>query len=595
MSKKWPALDNDFNDLKGLMYYNSTSGDPDYLYIGKGKWPDGEPTKMTKQNSLKLYSAIIDSNIPLTPQFLQRIIDSDIPKHHKIKAMVHTITTNEYNGVHLHNSQFINRLNNIGVKYVGSTIDDSKSVEEAMFVIEEFRNYNKDQIDEVGKIIGEEVLQTTPQTPPQTTPQKDQPMDPESPEEFYSPYQTSQFVNDARNELYGITSDEEAQMKIAQYEQRLAEIELDETTGEELEPSIKALYSVEKNELMEKIWFIENRKELEEAIDPITSFGTNENKIKRIIDSAKKGKRLEPASLSESEKKALQIIGMIKNPSVSREEVLNVLSDNPFVRIDNEDELMNKYKPEGFIPKSPEPEPVSNQQEQTDPQAQQQPQPQANFGTVVDQVDKIVYHKDAILLMYNDDKNPEWDLELENTIKNSKFSKEFMLKASKSIIDNYGSKIFVYELKTDGSLQEFLELIQLQYSFERGYLKGSRSKNALVSIKDLTNFSNSLLGQGQTTTITTNNDITPINGVEEALKNTPNAPSVPSGSVVQVTLDEAKQQVRDATEAFLKKNTLMGIPIQTVKYRPIPTSFNLRNNSRDYLNIQPVIKNIGKS
>jgi hypothetical protein len=125
------------------------------------------------------------------------------------------------------------------------------------------------------------------------------------------------------------------------------------------------------------------------------------------------------------------------------------------------------------------------------------------------------YHLNSILFYFGSTTKPDWDLELEaNVYNNAKLKKEEIIKFSDSVIANYGSILFVYIRKSD-TIQEFHELIQLQFCYLRNLARGTRTKMAMVPISSLTNFANKLNG-GSTNDQLRNDFVEPLDSVSQA-------------------------------------------------------------------------------
>jgi hypothetical protein len=98
------------------------------------------------------------------------------------------------------------------------------------------------------------------------------------------------------------------------------------------------------------------------------------------------------------------------------------------------------------------------------------------------------YHLDSILFYFGSTTRPDWDPELENNVFSSGLNKEEIVRNSRAVLEGFGPKLFIFALKTDGKLEEFHELIQLQFCCLRNLARGPRTKNALVPISSLAGF-----------------------------------------------------------------------------------------------------------
>jgi hypothetical protein len=111
--------------------------------------------------------------------------------------------------------------------------------------------------------------------------------------------------------------------------------------------------------------------------------------------------------------------------------------------------------------------------------------------TAIKEEHPVKYHPNSILFYFGNIERPDWDTELENNVFSAEMSKEFIIKSMEGIIEEYGSKIYVYERKSD-TREEFHELIQLQFCLQRDMARGTRTKSALIPISSLTTFANKL-------------------------------------------------------------------------------------------------------
>lgn len=106
------------------------------------------------------------------------------------------------------------------------------------------------------------------------------------------------------------------------------------------------------------------------------------------------------------------------------------------------------------------------------------------------------YHKEAILLYFGDLVRPDWDLELENNIFDSKIESKDRIQIMDGIISTNGPKIFVFNRVSD-TLEELNEIVQLHFCLQRNMSRGYRTKNALVPISALNTMSQMLGGTSQ--------------------------------------------------------------------------------------------------
>jgi hypothetical protein len=107
-------------------------------------------------------------------------------------------------------------------------------------------------------------------------------------------------------------------------------------------------------------------------------------------------------------------------------------------------------------------------------------------------IKKPKYHINSILFYFGPDL--DYDPELLKNVYSSDMSKEEIIKGIDSIIANYGSILFAYERKSE-SIDEFHELIQLQFCYLRNLMRGPRVKMAAMQVSDIVNFQNSLGSQ----------------------------------------------------------------------------------------------------
>ncbi len=129
-----------------------------------------------------------------------------------------------------------------------------------------------------------------------------------------------------------------------------------------------------------------------------------------------------------------------------------------------------------------------NQGQSIDQTKGDEPTPVTQFGApAVSRPPEIAikYHKIPIKLFFGSDTNPEWDTNLEQTIRDLPEDKSVFADMIDGIISSNGPKILVSKRKSEGDTQELVEILELHFSLERNMAKGSRSQQAMVSIGSL--------------------------------------------------------------------------------------------------------------
>ena len=89
-------------------------------------------------------------------------------------------------------------------------------------------------------------------------------------------------------------------------------------------------------------------------------------------------------------------------------------------------------------------------------------------------VRSAVYHKAAITIFFNSAENPQWDTDLTKNILSSGISTQEANKIMQDIVDSEGPQILVSEVKSAGTTQELIEILQLHFSLHRQMSKGTR-------------------------------------------------------------------------------------------------------------------------
>jgi hypothetical protein len=170
------------------------------------------------------------------------------------------------------------------------------------------------------------------------------------------------------------------------------------------------------------------------------------------------------------------------------------------------------------------------------------------------------YYKMSVLFYFGSINRPEWDTELEKNVFDSKMSKQDIISFSDSIIFKHGKDIFVSKRAND-SIEQFHELIQLQFCILRNLARGIRTKSALVPISSLMAFSSKLNGNRSTEPVPNNApNNTPDNGRSDVVLDRPEGVPEPEndeilpggvqpnplGSQVQVSEPKARNDIIDA-------------------------------------------------
>ena len=125
---------------------------------------------------------------------------------------------------------------------------------------------------------------------------------------------------------------------------------------------------------------------------------------------------------------------------------------------------------------------------------------------------KPKYHLIPIAVMYGSVEIPQWDEGILMTV--SQMKSKDVNKLIDAVIREYKYKLLLFKRKSNGDLVELNEVLQLQYSFERGMQINTRGPKGLIDLKDLTSISNSINDPSQ---------ITPQDDVNSALSATQNA------------------------------------------------------------------------
>jgi hypothetical protein len=120
--------------------------------------------------------------------------------------------------------------------------------------------------------------------------------------------------------------------------------------------------------------------------------------------------------------------------------------------------------------------------------------PASNADYAVNSLDDrsvVKYCKIQIAMYFGSVEDPQWDTELKSSIYANIPSVEERILAMDSIINTYKPQLFIEKRKTD-SVDEFHELMQLQFCLLRNLQRGSRTKSAMVPISSLISFAQKL-------------------------------------------------------------------------------------------------------
>ena len=120
------------------------------------------------------------------------------------------------------------------------------------------------------------------------------------------------------------------------------------------------------------------------------------------------------------------------------------------------------------------------------------PAPNADYAVnSSDDRSVVKYCKIQIAMYFGSVEDPQWDTELQSIIYANIPSVEERILAMDSIINTYKPQLFIEKRKTD-SVDEFHELMQLQFCLLRNLQRGSRTKSAMVPISSLISFAQKL-------------------------------------------------------------------------------------------------------
>ena len=202
--------------------------------------------------------------------------------------------------------------------------------------------------------------------------------------------------------------------------------------------------------------------------------------------------------------------------------------------------------------------PSQNEDKQPDPENENTPD-EPIFSQASDtQVASIVpkdknaprYHKDVILLFFGSSTSPPWDLELVASVNQLKWTKKQVNDAIDAIIDRHSENYLIFMRKSNGDIQEFLEVIQIHFCFQRNLQRGSRTASANIPVSSLVAFSNKLNGISSVPSSSTSDllDYVPTSKTDAAL-----------ASVVNITENESRSKIIEAFDA--RKTDFYGKPL----------------------------------
>lgn len=166
---------------------------------------------------------------------------------------------------------------------------------------------------------------------------------------------------------------------------------------------------------------------------------------------------------------------------------------------------------------------------ETDTLSAEDPVPLNNTVILPTSPYKPKYHLDAIRFMYGNVDVPNWDPSVALALQKSGLSKDAINKYIDTLIATYGSKMLIFKRKSNGDIVELNEVMQLQYSIERGMQIGPRARQAVVSVADLVKFDNSLRTNASVAPPPPASEVTPLPDVQKALEKTENAGLAPRG------------------------------------------------------------------
>lgn len=100
------------------------------------------------------------------------------------------------------------------------------------------------------------------------------------------------------------------------------------------------------------------------------------------------------------------------------------------------------------------------------------------------------YHPDSLRIFFESDPSyPNWDQKLEANLKKADYDKKERIEMMNDIIEDYGSTIHIKRRKSD-TIEELIELVQLQFCVLRNLAIGERHTMATVRLSDIQNIKN---------------------------------------------------------------------------------------------------------
>jgi hypothetical protein len=108
--------------------------------------------------------------------------------------------------------------------------------------------------------------------------------------------------------------------------------------------------------------------------------------------------------------------------------------------------------------------------------------------------DKVQYHKEAIEIFFGSVTLPNWDLKLESDIRKLTIGKEQVIKMLDPLIALRGPDLLVSERKSDGDIQELVEVLELHFCWQRLLALGPRAPMAMVPLGSLIKERNLIAG-----------------------------------------------------------------------------------------------------
>jgi len=99
--------------------------------------------------------------------------------------------------------------------------------------------------------------------------------------------------------------------------------------------------------------------------------------------------------------------------------------------------------------------------------------------------EQVKYHNTAIKLFFTDDKMPKWDLDLEFNIRDLEIPKDEVASIIDLVVDSKGPEILVSKRKSDGDIQELVEVLELHFCSMRLLAMGGRAPMAMIPLGTL--------------------------------------------------------------------------------------------------------------